>query len=70
MSSWDDKPFEILPNGKRVYLDEQDVVAFLDPPNQFIPLDPSSYNPAAYLWFPLLLHFFHAFIYFPLNSHM
>jgi len=50
VSPWDDKPFEILPNGKRAYLDEQDVVAFLDPPNTLIPLDPTSYNPAAYLW--------------------
>ncbi|AES86350.1 hypothetical protein MtrunA17_Chr4g0000591 [Medicago truncatula] len=50
VSPWDDKPFEILPNGKRSYLDEQDVVAFLDPPNTLIPLDPTSYNPAAYLW--------------------
>ncbi|KAL5072300.1 hypothetical protein RYX36_011284 [Vicia faba] len=50
VSSWDDKPFEILPNGKRSYLDEQDVVAFIDPPNNLIPLDPTSYNPAAYLW--------------------
>ncbi|PNX98791.1 hypothetical protein L195_g022048, partial [Trifolium pratense] len=49
-SPWDDKPFEILPNGKRSYLDEQDVIAFLDPPNDLIPLDPTSYNPAAYLW--------------------
>ncbi|CAL5210404.1 unnamed protein product [Lathyrus oleraceus] len=50
VSSWDDKPFEILPNGKRSYLDEQDVVAFIDPPNNLTPLDPASYNPASYLW--------------------
>nr|XP_025674282.1 uncharacterized protein LOC112775027 isoform X2 [Arachis hypogaea] len=50
VSPWDDKPFEMLPNGKRVYFDEQDVVTFLDPPNELVPLDPSSYNPAAYLW--------------------
>lgn len=50
VSSWDDKPFEILPNGKRSYLDEQDVVAFIDPPNNLTPLDPTSYNPASYLW--------------------
>ncbi|KAI5392183.1 hypothetical protein KIW84_076827, partial [Lathyrus oleraceus] len=50
VSSWDDKPFEILPNGKRSYLDEQDVVAFIDPPNYLTPLDPTSYNPASYLW--------------------
>ncbi|KAK7272955.1 hypothetical protein RIF29_14000 [Crotalaria pallida] len=50
VSGWDDKPFEILESGKRSYLDEQDVVTFLDPPKDLIPLDPSSYNPAAYLW--------------------
>ncbi|GAB4849962.1 hypothetical protein Ancab_029262 [Ancistrocladus abbreviatus] len=48
--SWDEKPFEILPNGKKAYLDEQDVVTFLDPPKELIPLDPSTYNPASYLW--------------------
>ncbi|XP_030546917.2 uncharacterized protein LOC115752731 [Rhodamnia argentea] len=47
---WDDKPYETLPNGKIAYLDEQDVVTFLDPPKELIPLEPSSYNPAAYLW--------------------
>lgn len=50
LSPWDDKPYEILPNGKIAYLDEQDVVTFLDPPKELIPLEPSSYNPAAYLW--------------------
>ncbi|XP_057535713.1 uncharacterized protein LOC130813838 [Amaranthus tricolor] len=49
-TSWDEKPFEILPDGKRVYLDEQDVITFLDPPKELYPLDPSSYNPASYLW--------------------
>ncbi|KAK4365666.1 hypothetical protein RND71_013546 [Anisodus tanguticus] len=49
-SPWDDKPYQVLPNGKIVYLDEQDVVTFLDPPVELIPLDPSSYNPAFYLW--------------------
>ncbi|KAA8540176.1 hypothetical protein F0562_024261 [Nyssa sinensis] len=47
---WDDKPYEVLPSGKKGYLDEQDVVTFLDPPKELIPLDPDSYNPAAYLW--------------------
>ena len=50
VSPWDDKPFRILPSGKRTYLDEQDVVTFIDPPKDLIPLDPSSYNAAAYLW--------------------
>lgn len=57
-SSWDDKPYydEQSPNrslrGNRggAYLEEQDIVTFLHPPKQLIPLDPSSYNPAAYLW--------------------
>ncbi|KAF8025295.1 hypothetical protein BT93_F2207 [Corymbia citriodora subsp. variegata] len=50
LSPWDDKPYETLPNGKIAYLDEQDVVTFLDPPKELIPLEPGSYNPAAYLW--------------------
>ncbi|OMP11699.1 hypothetical protein CCACVL1_00331 [Corchorus capsularis] len=49
-SAWDEKPFDILPDGKKGYLDELDVVSFLNPPKDLIPLDPSSYNPAAYLW--------------------
>ncbi|XP_057967768.1 uncharacterized protein LOC131157546 isoform X2 [Malania oleifera] len=49
-SPWDEKPYEIMPSGKKVYLDEQDIVSFLDPPKDLIPLDPASYNPAAYLW--------------------
>ncbi|KAK9281641.1 hypothetical protein L1049_004544 [Liquidambar formosana] len=49
-SPWDEKPYEIIPGGKKAYLDEQDVVTFLDPPKELIPLDPASYNPAAYLW--------------------
>ncbi|OWM69524.1 hypothetical protein CDL15_Pgr013985 [Punica granatum] len=50
VSPWDEEPYEILPSGKKAYLDEQDVVTFLDPPKELIPLDPASYNPAAYLW--------------------
>ncbi|KAL5554537.1 hypothetical protein UlMin_041938 [Ulmus minor] len=50
VSPWDEKPYEILANGKRAYLDEQDIVTFLDPPKELIPLDSSSYNPAAYIW--------------------
>lgn len=50
LSPWDDKPCELLPSGRRAYLDEQDVVSFLDPPKELIPIDPASYNPAAYLW--------------------
>ncbi|XP_022721255.1 uncharacterized protein LOC111278842 isoform X3 [Durio zibethinus] len=51
-SAWDNKPLEIPRNGKKpyFYLDEMDILTFLDPPNHLIPLDPTSYNPAAYLW--------------------
>lgn len=49
-SAWDEEPYELLSNGKIRYIDEQDVVTFLDPPKELIPLDPASYNPAAYLW--------------------
>lgn len=50
ISTWDEKPYETLPGGNRAYLDEQDIVTVLDPPKELIPLDPESYNPAAYLW--------------------
>ncbi|PON73700.1 WD repeat protein [Parasponia andersonii] len=50
VSPWNEKPYETLPNGKRAYLDEQDIVTFLDPPKELIPLDPTLYNPAAYIW--------------------
>lgn len=50
VSPWDDKPYQLLPGGEISYYDERDVVSFLDPPKQLIPLDPSSYNPATYLW--------------------
>ncbi|KAK9130226.1 hypothetical protein Sjap_010713 [Stephania japonica] len=50
LSAWDEKPYLVLPGGGRAYLDEQDVVAFIDPPKELIPLDSSSFNPAAYLW--------------------
>ena len=61
VSAWDDKPFEMLPSGNKAYLDEQDVVTFLDPPKDLIPFDPSSYNPAAYLWYHYLLCFLQLF---------
>ncbi|XP_034695392.1 uncharacterized protein LOC117921582 isoform X1 [Vitis riparia] len=49
-TAWDEKPYDVLSAGRRVYLDEEDVVTFLDPPKELIPLDPTSYNPASYLW--------------------
>ncbi|KAK4427475.1 hypothetical protein Salat_1516400 [Sesamum alatum] len=42
--------YEVSESGQKYYLDEQDVVTFLDPPKELIPLDPNSYNPASYLW--------------------
>lgn len=54
-SVWDEKPFEVLRGGKISYFDEQDVVCFLDPPKELIPIDPHSYNPAAFLWYTSLL---------------
>ncbi|KAF8400418.1 hypothetical protein HHK36_013716 [Tetracentron sinense] len=50
LSPWNEKPYELLPSGKIAYLDEQDIITFLDPPKELIPLDPSSYNPAVYMW--------------------
>lgn len=43
-------PYGTYRSGKEYYLDEQDVLTFLDPPKELIPLDPSSYSPASYLW--------------------
>ncbi|KAL0319524.1 UNVERIFIED_CONTAM: hypothetical protein Sangu_2108600 [Sesamum angustifolium] len=47
-SEW--KSHEVAESAQKYYLDEQDVVTFLDPPKELIPLDPNSYNPASYLW--------------------
>ncbi|KAK6118716.1 hypothetical protein DH2020_047521 [Rehmannia glutinosa] len=49
-SKWNAEPYGASQSGGKYYLDEQDVVTFLDPPKELIPLDPSSYNPASYLW--------------------
>lgn len=65
VSPWDDKPHQVLPGGEISYYDERDVVSFLDPPKQLIPLDPSSYNPADYLWLhKFLISLFDLFILF------
>lgn len=48
------EPYALSEAGGRYYLEELDVVAFLDPPKELIPFDPSSYNPASYLWLVLL----------------
>ncbi|KAK8954411.1 hypothetical protein KSP39_PZI002211 [Platanthera zijinensis] len=50
LSPLDDKPYEVLPGGIKSYLDEQDIATIVDPPKDLFPLDPESYNPAAYLW--------------------
>ncbi|KAI3858101.1 hypothetical protein MKW98_029575 [Papaver atlanticum] len=50
LSSWDEKPYEISADETKFFYDEQDIMTFLDPPKELIPLDPSSYNPAGYLW--------------------
>ncbi|KAH6793351.1 WD repeat protein [Perilla frutescens var. hirtella] len=44
------EPYGTYETGGNYYLDELDVVSFLDPPKDLIPFDPSSYNPASYLW--------------------
>lgn len=54
-SVWDEKPFEVLRGGKISYFDEQDVVCFLDPPKELIPIDAHSYNAAAFLWYVWLI---------------
>ncbi|KAH7423234.1 hypothetical protein KP509_12G045700 [Ceratopteris richardii] len=43
-------PYRILDTGRKVYLDELDVLTLLDPPSFLIPSDPNNYNQAAYLW--------------------
>lgn len=53
-SEWNVEPYAASETGESYYLDELDVVAFLDPPKELIPFDPSSYNPASYLWLVLL----------------
>ncbi|XP_068648448.1 uncharacterized protein [Aristolochia californica] len=50
LSPWDENPYELLPGGRKAYLDEQDIVMLLDPPKELIPLEPASYNPSVYLW--------------------
>ncbi|PIN07949.1 hypothetical protein CDL12_19481 [Handroanthus impetiginosus] len=49
-SERDMAPREVSQGWREYYLDVQDVVTFLDPRRELIPLDPSSYNPASYLW--------------------
>ncbi|KAG6383585.1 hypothetical protein SASPL_156652 [Salvia splendens] len=48
-SEWNAELYAVPGVEGSYYLNELDVVAFLDPPKGLIPLDPSSYNPASYL---------------------
>ncbi|ERN07177.1 hypothetical protein AMTRI_Chr12g273980 [Amborella trichopoda] len=50
VSAWDEKPYDLSQSGRKVFLDELDIVTLVDSPKELIPLDPDSYNPAAYLW--------------------
>jgi len=68
LSPWDDKPYEVLPTGRISYLDEQDIACFLDPPKELIPIDPDSYNPAAYLWYLVVLTLSSVCLLFCLNE--
>ena len=43
-------PHRVLESGKKVYLDELDVLTLLDPPAYPIPNDANTYGRAAYLW--------------------
>ncbi|XP_042022751.1 uncharacterized protein LOC121770024 [Salvia splendens] len=49
-SEWNAELYAVPGVEGSYYLNELDVVALLDPPKELIPLDPSSYNPASYLW--------------------
>ena len=42
-------PYRIV-GGRKIFVDELDVVGFLDGYEQLRSIDPQSYNPAAYLW--------------------
>ena len=44
-------PYRILESGRKVYLDELDVITLLDPPAYLIPNDANTYDQAAYLWY-------------------
>lgn len=43
-------PYRILESGRKIYLDELDVLTLLDPPSFLIPTDANTYDQAAYLW--------------------
>eukprot|EP01018_Ginkgo_biloba_P007207 Gb_40028 [translate_table: standard] len=46
----EEAPYRILPDGSKVYLDELDILALLDPPKYLVPLDKRAFNLAAYFW--------------------
>lgn len=45
-----EEPFRIMPNGKKAYLKELDVLTLLDPPPFLKPMSTMAYNHAAFLW--------------------
>lgn len=62
-SEWNAELYAVPGVEGSFYLNELDVVALLDPPKELIPLDPSSYNPASYLWLVLLIFLFIGFVF-------
>jgi len=46
----EEKPYRILSNGRKVYLDELDILTVLEPPKYLVPLNKATFNLAAYLW--------------------
>ena len=49
-------PYRILESGRKVYLDELDVLTLLDPPAYLIPNEANSYDQAAYLWYCIYMY--------------
>lgn len=45
-----EEPFRILPDGRKAYLDELDVLTLLVPPPFLKPMSSVNYNHAAFLW--------------------
>lgn len=46
----EEKPYRILSDGTKVYLDELDILTVLEPPKYLVPLNRATFNLAAYLW--------------------
>jgi hypothetical protein len=45
-----EEPFRVLPDGRKAYLDELDVLTLLVPPPFLKPMSSMNYNHAAFLW--------------------